>query len=247
MLSIALVCQKGGTGKTTGAVILAAYAAGVLRQRTWIIDMDPQSSAWRWAETRGEMHPEAARVRCVSAPARTAFRAALESAKRDGAEAVIIDTPAATGDDHFAAIAGAHLVLVPLIPAFFDANASLFTLERAAKERKPAVVLFTQVSDAGAVETTQRAMIAAAAEMSIPPPVFAPLAISQLAEYRSAAAEGLSPAETSPGSKAGREAKAFGRWAFETAAAARDAARPQTTITTLDAARARAASLKGSS
>lgn len=246
MLSIALVCQKGGAGKTTGSVILAAHAAGVLRQRTWILDMDGQASAWRWAETRAEVHPEAARVRCVSATSRMGFRAALADAKADGAEAVIIDTPAATADDHFAAIAGAHLVLVPLIPAFFDVNAALFTIERAAKERKPAVILFTQVMDAGAIEATQRALTTAAADMSIPAPVFAPLVLSQSAEYRAAVAEGLSPTETAPQSKAGREAKAFARWAFEAAAAARDQARPQPSITTIEAARARVASLRGS-
>ena len=61
MLTIALIAQKGGTGKTTVARCLAvAFERSV--QASAIIDMDPQASASLWAKRRDadlpEVHPD---------------------------------------------------------------------------------------------------------------------------------------------------------------------------------------------
>lgn len=59
MISIAVISQKGGVGKTTLMTAFAAYAAGA-GQRAWVIDMDPlNASAFRWGEERANHHPEA--------------------------------------------------------------------------------------------------------------------------------------------------------------------------------------------
>lgn len=47
MRSIAIANQKGGSGKTTTAVNLAA-ALGEKRRRVLVVDLDPQSSATNW-------------------------------------------------------------------------------------------------------------------------------------------------------------------------------------------------------
>lgn len=47
MRTIALINQKGGAGKTTSAVSLAA-ALGELGERVLVLDMDPQESASKW-------------------------------------------------------------------------------------------------------------------------------------------------------------------------------------------------------
>ncbi len=86
MTTIAIVSQKGGAGKTTLAISLAAVA---LRhgQLSLIIDADPQATASSWADWRGSEPPEV----IDSAPGRIAVK--VDQAKAEGAKLVIIDTP----------------------------------------------------------------------------------------------------------------------------------------------------------
>ena len=53
MKVISLICQKGGTSKTTTAINLAveAVACGL---EVALIDLDPQVSACDWKDIRGE-------------------------------------------------------------------------------------------------------------------------------------------------------------------------------------------------
>src|SRR6266851_4970573 len=51
MQVVAILNQKGGSGKTTTAVNLAA-ALGELGQRVLIVDLDPQASASGWCGVR---------------------------------------------------------------------------------------------------------------------------------------------------------------------------------------------------
>lgn len=55
--TIAIVSQKGGAGKTTLAIHLAA-AANRAGQVSLVIDTDPQASASQWAEWRQGAPPE---------------------------------------------------------------------------------------------------------------------------------------------------------------------------------------------
>jgi len=236
MISIAVISQKGGVGKTTLMTAFAAYAAGA-GQRAWVIDMDPlNASAFRWGEERANHHPEAPLVHVEMAHNALTLSRALEAARRDRAGAILIDTPQGTGDVHFTAIAGAHLVLVPCLPSFFDANAILLTLERAAKEGKPVYVVFTDVEPgdkAGDVDSTKAGLIAAAKEMGLPPPMFCPHQLHHNAEHRHAASAGLGATETAPSKVAGRDMKALAKWAFEIgekAAKSAAAATPDSTL-----------------
>lgn len=53
MRTVAVVNQKGGTGKTTTAVNLSA-ALGESGERVLLVDLDPQASASRWLGAAGE-------------------------------------------------------------------------------------------------------------------------------------------------------------------------------------------------
>lgn len=222
MISIALISQKGGVGKTTLATGLAAYAAGEGGERVWLVDMDPlNASAFRWAEERRAQVEALAFIKPELAHSLLTFERTLATARQDGATVVVIDTPQGTGDLHFAACAGAHLVLVPCIPSFFDANAILLTLQRAAKEGKPVFVVFTNVTPndkTDALEATRLGLIAAAKNMGIPPPAFCPHVLRHDAEHRAAAATGRGATESAgPKTRAASDMRAIARWALEEA------------------------------
>ena len=86
MRVIAIIGQKGGTGKTTTALGLAVSAerAGF---RTAVLDLDPQTNAANWKDRREAEEPAVESIQ----PGR--LRHTLKSAEGAGAEIVFIDTP----------------------------------------------------------------------------------------------------------------------------------------------------------
>ena len=86
MPTIAIISQKGGAGKTTLALHLAAAAQDAGRV-SLIIDTDPQATASQWAAWRQDAPPEV----IDSPPPRLAAK--VEAAKAQGAELIVIDTP----------------------------------------------------------------------------------------------------------------------------------------------------------
>lgn len=113
MLKIALIGQKGGTGKTTAALGLAVAAARQ-GQPSAIIDLDPQANAANWKDRREEPNPAV-----VSAQV-SRLRQTLETAREHGAEFVVIDTPGKSDSAAVEAARCADLVLIPVRPQIFD-------------------------------------------------------------------------------------------------------------------------------
>ena len=86
MYTIALVGQKGGTGKTTIAENLAV-AASAARRSVAVIDLDPQTSATNWKDRREAETPTV--VSCQVAR----LRYVLSEAEKNGVEMVYLDGP----------------------------------------------------------------------------------------------------------------------------------------------------------
>ena len=133
MKTIALISQKGGAGKTTLAVHLAAAAAA--RGRVLLMDVDPQGSAMEWANRRGDKAPD------VMAAHPATIGKEIERAEADGYDLVILDT--APHADHVAlqAARAADMVVVPCRPATFDIAAISATLDLCKLANKYSVVV----------------------------------------------------------------------------------------------------------
>ena len=136
MITIALLCQKGGAGKTTLALHLAAEAAAAGR-RVVLLDLDPQASAARWADRR---QPGGAAVDvAVESPARLA--AAPKQAEREGYDLVMLDTSPHADQAALQAARVADLVLTPVRCSILDLDALGTTLDLCALARRPAMVV----------------------------------------------------------------------------------------------------------
>jgi chromosome partitioning protein len=110
---LAILGQKGGTGKTTTALGLAV-AASLVRRAVAIIDLDPQSTATNWSDRRGTETP--AVVSCQVSRLGQVLKAAADR----GADLAIIDTPGKSTDALIAAAKAADFVLMPIQPQLYD-------------------------------------------------------------------------------------------------------------------------------
>jgi chromosome partitioning protein len=102
---VVVVSLKGGVGKTTTAVYLAAVAARGRRAVT-VVDADPQGSAAVWLEER-----PIDGVDVMEAPSERLLRKALGT--DDDQEVVIVDTPPASERLVSTALDTADVVVVP--------------------------------------------------------------------------------------------------------------------------------------
>lgn len=135
--------QKGGAGKTTLAAHLAvAYTA--MKKRVVAVDIDPQQSLSRWYALRRERLGDAAAGVLVSATEGWRARGEIERVAA-GRDVVIIDSPPHAETEARIAIRAADLVVVPVQPSPMDLWATRPTLDLAAAERVPALIVFNRV------------------------------------------------------------------------------------------------------
>lgn len=200
MTIIAIVSQKGGSGKTTLAVNLAA-AAEAAGQVALIIDTDPQATATQWGAWRADRAPEV----IDSAPPRIQHKIAAATAQ--GATFIVIDTPPHADSTASRAVEAADLVLIPCRPSAFDLAAIKTTINLVRLFGKPAFVVFT----AGPPHAPR--MYEEAIELlrgfGVEP---CPRMLPDRAVFRHASAAGASVIELEPDGKAAAEIVALQMW-----------------------------------
>lgn len=192
---VAIVAEKGGVGKTTLALTLAVAAVQAGR-KVAIFDVDTQATAANWTDRRETEFPWV-----VATPA-ARLDSALASAKAQGVDFIVIDTPPHAGADGIEAARRANLVLVPMEPHI----SSLETLPKVADMLKLAGAIRTAVVLSKAPIQGKEAQDAAA---YIAGQGFAvcPVTLHLRAAHRHAGNLGQTAQEYEPKGKAAEESK----------------------------------------
>ena len=193
MKVLSVICQKGGSAKTTTAINLAVEATrGGLEVA--LIDLDPQVSACDWKDIRGDKPP------VVAATPVPHLERALKAAERAGADLAIIDTAGRANNTASAAARFSDLVLIPLQPSLLDLNTVEATLDiiRLAGD-KPARAILARVRHAGNRHEETTAWLAGKG-LEV-----CPHTLGERVVFQDAYAMGLGVSEAEPGSKAAEE------------------------------------------
>lgn len=200
MKTIAIISQKGGSGKTTLALHLAvaAEAAGKV---TVLLDLDPQASATGWKDSRKGETPE-----IIALPS-TRLARALQTASEEGFDLALIDTAPSTERDAATAARAADLVLVPCRAAILDLRAIGMTVELVKLTGKPAYAVLNAVPPhAARIEADAREAISGYG-LSV-----APCTLQHRAAYAHALTVGQVAQEYEPKGKAAGEVAELYKW-----------------------------------
>jgi chromosome partitioning protein len=116
---VAVLGEKGGTGKTTLATNLAGMRASDGQGRdVLIVDADRQGSACYWAEKRSDKHPQLCAVQSVQKFGEGLMRTVRDMERRY--EDILIDAGAGDSREIESALRVADMAIIPVQPAGLD-------------------------------------------------------------------------------------------------------------------------------
>ena len=193
MNTISLICQKGGTGKTTLAISLAVEATcrGISAA---IVDLDPQVSACEWSDLRRQETP----IVIDAQPARV--DAVVSRAREMGIDFLLVDTAGRTEQSALAASRVANLVLMPLQASVVDlktVQATLDLIDLGGNKHRTAVLTRVKPFGSRHVETTEWLD-----QQGVP---VCPITIGDRITFQDAYSHGLGACEIEPRGKAAIE------------------------------------------
>ncbi len=193
MKTVALLAQKGGTGKTT-LVVSLAVAATRHGLTVVVIDLDPQATACNWGDRRQQDIP----LVIDAQPAR--LPSALDRARQNGVDMVIVDTPARSEQAAVAAAKVADLVIIPCRPQIYDLDTVTNSIDIVnIAGGRPILAVLNAVPSQGSRHEQAREGIKS---LSIP---VCPATIGQRAAFGDSAVFGMSAQERDEKSKAAQE------------------------------------------
>lgn len=199
MKVLALVTQKGGTGKSSLAVSIAV-AAQERGQRVYVVDLDQQGTARNWYERREAETPEVATIDGSK------LSAAIGALARQGYDLVILDTPGVDTPATSAAMQAADLCLIPARPSVADIEAARPTVRSLTRLGKPFSFVLNQCPPGRSVRTSDafRALQMSGAVSGVTP--------AMRADHLDALAQGLGVTERDPTGKAAAEIRDLVQW-----------------------------------
>jgi chromosome partitioning protein len=207
MHTVAILSQKGGTGKTTLTLHLAV-AAERAGSAAAVIDLDPQASAAGWKDSRTGETPVV-----VSVPA-SRLPQAIEAAREGGAALSLIDTAPHASDAALAAAEASDLVLIPCRAGILDLRA-IGTTARAIKlAGTPAFVVLNAMPPRAPNVLADARDAVAVHGLDV-----APFTVQQRAAYAHALTGGQTAQEYEPQGKAAEEMAQLYSWLCQQLAA----------------------------
>ncbi len=200
---ITVAQQKGGAGKTTLVAHLAvAYTAA--GKSVAAVDIDPQQSLAMWYGMREARLGDAGAGLLVSQVKGWRSRGEVEALAR-GHDVVLVDSPPHAETEARIAIRAADLVVVPVQPSPMDVWATRPTLELAAAEKVPALLVLNRVP---ARANLTEDMLAEAKRLGA---TIAEARIGNRVAFAAALAEGRAVSEAQPRGRAAQEIAALAK------------------------------------
>ena len=205
MRTIAVLCQKGGVGKTTLAFHLGveSYLTG---RSTIIFNTDSQGSISKLADLRTSYSEE---PEVVDTFVRNLSKQ-LSQVEKAGASVAVIDTPPHSQADSAEVAKVADFILIPCRPGLLDLDAVKLTSDIVHLSKKPAAVVFNFVKSRrpGDVREATEAIASFGLET-------APMYLSDRVAFADGFVEGKVASEHEPHGKAAKEMKRLSKWIFE--------------------------------
>jgi chromosome partitioning protein len=200
MRTIAILSQKGGSGRTTFTLQLAV-AALYDGQSVAIVDLDPQASAAGWKDSRPGDDPVVVPIPHTRLPQ------ALKTAADAGAALTLIDTAPNSEAPAMAAARAADLCLIPCRPGILDLRAIGATAELVKLAGKPAFVILNAVPPRASALTVDATAAIATHGLRL-----APVVIHQRAAFVHALTVGKTAQEYEPYGAASQEIGNLKTW-----------------------------------
>ena len=199
MKIVAVICQKGGVGKTNLSIHLAT-ASALAGHRTAIVDLDPQGTASSWGDLRQADEPEVISGQAARLPM------LIEAARANGADLLVIDTPPQADTIALTAAKVADIVLVPIRPAIWDLQAAQPSLLLAQVANRPAFIVLN------GVRPNSNVGYEAAEGLAGQGAQVAPVMLKQRVQYEYAVRDGRTVQEAYPNETAAEEVAQLYQW-----------------------------------